>query len=181
MGRVVLILACSLILLSGAPAWFLIIIVPLLFGVAAPLILMGGVIGVALTFRREPHPLRALIVDDDEISIIPLITAMSSRPLRITLAKNGTEMLTTLEREEFDLIILDKKMEKMDGDQALSWGDLRLHLKRPVPVIYYTASDEPILRNTYRNFSILAVWRKNVSYEALVQKIDFVLKPTLFA
>lgn len=58
----------------------------------------------------------------------------------------GKAFLRDLQRESFDLLVLDWMLPDMDGDQILLW--VRAHIDWPLPVIFVTArdSEEDIVR-----------------------------------
>jgi len=58
---------------------------------------------------------RILVVDDDEMVLIALEELLRSRGYEITTASGGAEALQVMERECFDLLILDLVMPGMDG------------------------------------------------------------------
>ncbi len=88
----------------------------------------------------ELPPLKILIVEDNPTNAalgISLLGKMGHSPV---LATNGRECLTALDRERFDLILMDIQMPDMNGEEAL------LHIRKReqdggghLPVIALTA------------------------------------------
>lgn len=69
---------------------------------------------------EEPgDPIRLLLVDDEEGYVNVLSKRMSKRSIRVTTALSGSEGIQRLRKEEFDVAILDLKMEDMDGMEVL--------------------------------------------------------------
>jgi class 3 adenylate cyclase len=82
-----------------------------------------------------------LVVDDNEDNRIVLARRLEKQGYRIFSAENGREALEALEKQDFDLILLDIMMPEMNGYQVLEClkADHRL---RSVPVIVISAVDE---------------------------------------
>ncbi len=60
-----------------------------------------------------------LIVDDEKVVRKGISRALANRNIRATEALNGKEALAHLKTRDFDLILLDIKMEDMDGTEIL--------------------------------------------------------------
>lgn len=65
--------------------------------------------------RRSP--LRILVVDDQAVQAELLAHALERDWHTVTVAANGREALEKFDRKEFDLVITDKVMPEMNGDQ----------------------------------------------------------------
>ncbi len=79
---------------------------------------------------------RVLIVDDERNIRITLPLALEPLGLETDTARDGDEALTKLGEKEFDLILLDLKMPRIDGIEVLR----RIRRIRPdIPVIMITA------------------------------------------
>ena len=63
----------------------------------------------------ERHPLRILLVEDNAVNQKLATHLLSSLSYRIEIAGNGIEALEALERQTFDLILMDVQMPEMDG------------------------------------------------------------------
>src|SRR5574341_442429 len=95
----------------------------------------------ALTQKKSGAPVsseaakKILIVDDDEILVSMLIETLDSFGYQAQGAKNGEEALQKIDSSEFDLVITDIRMPKMDGISFLK----TLKEKEPkLPVILIT-------------------------------------------
>jgi len=62
---------------------------------------------------------RVLLVDDEEGFVDVLAKRLSRRNFEVTAAYNGTEAVQILRRTDFDIAVLDLKMEGMDGIEVL--------------------------------------------------------------
>lgn len=61
----------------------------------------------------------ALLVDD-ELGFIEIMTKrLKRRGFRVTSVLSGTEALRSLRRQDYDVVVLDLKMEDMDGIEVL--------------------------------------------------------------
>ncbi len=66
--------------------------------------------------RKIEH---VLIVDDEEVVRKGISRALANRNIHATEALNGKEALARLQTRSFDLVLLDIKMEDMDGIEVL--------------------------------------------------------------
>ncbi len=58
---------------------------------------------------------RLLIVDDEEVAVRNLARVMTREGYRVTTAMSGSEGLSLIERQTFDLVLTDLRMERVDG------------------------------------------------------------------
>ncbi|WP_337997866.1 acetoacetate metabolism transcriptional regulator AtoC [Oleispirillum naphthae] len=85
------------------------------------------------------HPLRALVVDDDE-GIRELLSAVLSKEgFEVTTACDGAQAVEKFEPERTTIVLMDIRMPKMSGLQALS--EIR-QLDRSAAIILMTAFAE---------------------------------------
>jgi DNA-binding response OmpR family regulator len=89
----------------------------------------------------ESHPGSLLLVDDDEMNRDMLGRRIELEGYAVTLAEGGRQALVLLERQTFDLVLLDNMMPDLNGLQTLgkireTWGPAEL------PVIMVTAKDQ---------------------------------------
>ena len=67
----------------------------------------------------QTDPIRLLIVDD-EVGFVNILTKrLSRRNMEVTSAYTGTEAIQILRKQDFDVAVLDLKMEEMDGIEVL--------------------------------------------------------------
>jgi CheY-like chemotaxis protein len=62
--------------------------------------------------------IRILLAEDIEINQQLVIRILEKRGHHVTVAQNGKEVLDALERQSFDLILMDVRMPEMDGFEA---------------------------------------------------------------
>ena len=63
---------------------------------------------------------RILVVDDEKVALNNLIYILKKENYAVTGTQSGPRALAALTEEEFDLILTDLKMEKVDGMQILT-------------------------------------------------------------
>ncbi|MCR1949923.1 MULTISPECIES: response regulator transcription factor [Clostridium] len=81
-----------------------------------------------------------LVVDDDKDIRELVAVYMKTEEFYVDKACNGEEALKMVEEKNYDLIILDVMMPKVDGMQAL----IEIRKKYSMPVIFLTAKNEEI-------------------------------------
>ncbi len=84
---------------------------------------------------------RVLVVDDNRMNRLLLGRALEQQGHAVAFAEDGQEALDRLRREEFDLMLLDVLMPRVDGFEVL--GEMRRDPRlRDLPVIVTSALDE---------------------------------------
>jgi len=63
---------------------------------------------------------RILVVDDEKIALNNLVYILKKEGYDVTGTQSGPRAMSLLEEQEFDLILTDLKMEKVDGMQILA-------------------------------------------------------------
>jgi len=66
-----------------------------------------------------PPAIRLLLVDDERAYVDVLANRLSRRNIEVTKAYSGTEAVQLLRGQDFDVAVLDLKMEDMDGIRVL--------------------------------------------------------------
>jgi CheY-like chemotaxis protein len=87
------------------------------------------------------HGGRLLVVDDNEINRDVLSRSLKRQGHLITMAEDGQRALDMLETQQFDLVLLDIMMPRLDGYQVLERMKSR-SAWRDIPVIMISALDE---------------------------------------
>ena len=68
---------------------------------------------------KEGTILNVLLVDDEKGYLNVLSNRLSKRAIKATKAFSGTEAIQILRKNDFDVVVLDLKMEDMDGIEVL--------------------------------------------------------------
>lgn len=82
---------------------------------------------------------RVLIVEDDRTIAANLVEYLEARACLVDLAYDGPAAVKQLERDTFDVIVLDIGLPRMDGLEVLQ--DARIRLGLATPVLLLTARD----------------------------------------
>lgn len=77
--------------------------------------------------NTDNNPISVLLVDDEKGYLNVLSNRLSKRSITATKAFSGTEAIQVLRKKDFDVVVLDLKMEDMDGIEVLKV------IKRMVP------------------------------------------------
>jgi CheY-like chemotaxis protein len=93
-------------------------------------ILLGGVVsqpspapasaanGAAATALGERHPLRILLAEDNAVNQKLALRLLSQMGYEAEVAGDGQQALDALERDEFDVVLMDVQMPELDGLEA---------------------------------------------------------------
>ena len=71
-----------------------------------------------MTTREQPNP-RVLFVDDNRDLVEYTCRRLRARKLKVSIANDGEEAIEVLQRERFDVVVLDILMPGMDGIETL--------------------------------------------------------------
>lgn len=77
--------------------------------------------------KKESEQINVLLVDDEKGFLNVLSNRLSRRSIRPTKVFSGTAAIQILRKNDFDVMVLDLKMEDMDGIEVLKV------IKRMVP------------------------------------------------
>jgi len=72
-----------------------------------------------MTAPESAKPVRLLLVDDEEGFVDILSKRIRRRNIDVTAAYSGSEAIRAMRQREFDVAVLDLKMEDMDGLEVL--------------------------------------------------------------
>ncbi len=88
--------------------------------------------------RREEEP-RVLFVDDEELVVQSLKTALWKSAFKVETANSAREALAMLDRHVFDVIVSDERMPGMSGADLLA--KVRRRFPKTVRIIFTGYSD----------------------------------------
>src|SRR3990172_6083574 len=86
--------------------------------------------------ERFMEPETILVVDDDEHMGFTFKEVMTSEGCRVVMARDGLEALERVKADHLDLVLMDVRMPKMDGIEALKQ---MVNIVPDLPVIMVTA------------------------------------------
>jgi two-component system response regulator HydG len=92
--------------------------------------------------------LRVLVADDDYPYCALIKRSLTDRGFSVTVCNSGEEALVCLQKNLFDIVLLDFKMEKTNGINVLQW---MYGSKMNVPVILITShGGDEILEEAFK-------------------------------
>jgi CheY-like chemotaxis protein len=120
--------------------------------------------------------LRILLVEDNRVNQLAAYGMLRKQNHTIVIANNGLEALSVLEKETFDLILMDIDMPELDGIQTTKIIREKQDVGKYIPIIALTAS--VVDSNTERLFScgMDGYVAKPAKASNLFAEIDRVLK-----
>jgi CheY-like chemotaxis protein len=86
------------------------------------------------------HPLRILLAEDNVVNQKLALRLLSKMGYRADMASNGLEVLEAVERQTYDVILMDVQMPEMDGLEATRHLCERLKPHRRPRIIAMTAN-----------------------------------------
>ncbi|MEF2144659.1 MAG: response regulator [Desulfovibrionaceae bacterium] len=69
---------------------------------------------------NQSEKIRLLLVDDETGFVEVMVKRLAKRGVDVTPALSGADAIQTLRRHDFDVAVVDLKMEDMDGIEVLS-------------------------------------------------------------
>ena len=87
------------------------------------------------------HTAHILVVDDNRMNRLKLSRTLQRLGHQVAVAKNGYEALELLQKQAFDLVLLDLVMPELDGYQVLQRMKQHSTLKK-IPVVIISALDD---------------------------------------
>ena len=93
---------------------------------------------------RGTLPLRLLIIDDERGFVSALAKRLGKRNIQVAQAYSGREGIQVLRKSDFDVVLLDLKMEDIDGMEVLKIIKIMVP-ELPVIMLSGHASEETAL------------------------------------
>jgi DNA-binding response OmpR family regulator len=115
--------------------------------------------------------LRVLLVDDDTDIRTIFHMAFQAAGFEVREAVDGLNAIGILQIEEFDAIVLDMSMPRVDGVSALDTFRI-LKNGRTVPVIAVTALDDPVVEKRAMEAGAAALLHKPLSPNDVVAEVQ---------
>ncbi|MDR3466943.1 MAG: ATP-binding protein [Xanthobacteraceae bacterium] len=95
---------------------------------------------LAARIRALGHPLRILITDDNSTNRMVASKMFTGFDVKITEAADGVEAIEAVDREDYDLILMDMQMPEIDGLTATVAIRARGGRYASVPIVAFTAN-----------------------------------------
>nr|WP_294795357.1 two-component regulator propeller domain-containing protein [uncultured Mucilaginibacter sp.] len=116
------------------------------------------------------HPLNILVAEDNQINQKMILRVLEKLGFQPALAENGSEVIAMLDKQYYDVILMDVQMPQMDGLEATRY--IRQHYSKQPAIIAMTANamleDREICLEAGMNNYIA----KPVKLEALVTMLE---------
>jgi two-component system, sensor histidine kinase and response regulator len=91
--------------------------------------------------REERNRATVLLVEDNAVNQTLAIRLLEKRGYVVSVAGDGREALATLEKDNFDVVLMDIQMPEMDGFEATAAiRDKEKHTGQHLPIIAMTAN-----------------------------------------
>jgi DNA-binding NtrC family response regulator len=119
--------------------------------------------------EKSDQTIRLLLVDDEEAFVAVLSKRLARRNVIVTPAYNGTEAIQRLRREDFDVAVLDLKMEEMDGIEVLK---VFQKMAPELPVIMLTGHGCQVAAREGKAYGAYDYLSKPYDFEHLLEKIQ---------
>ncbi|RPJ17488.1 MAG: response regulator [Desulfobacteraceae bacterium] len=120
----------------------------------------------------NPNPIRLLFVDDEKDFVNVIAKRLSKRGFDVIKTFSGPEALQTMRKADFDIAVLDLKMEEMDGIEVIK---ILGKMAPDLPVIILTGhGDENAAKEGIKSGAVEYL-TKPCDFEELVGKIKQVL------
>lgn len=128
--------------------WVLIVFFPIALIIGIPLMMTVSLTRGLLKGQVIPYRPRVLVVDDDAVSVAPVLYLLSNRNADVKYVASGKEALFQLSQAKFDFLVLDLSLPDVDGDQVianhLSAIPVDQRVKSFTSVYFHTSSPEKV-------------------------------------
>ncbi len=110
-----------------------------------------------------------LLVDDEEGFVNVLAKRMARRGIEVTGVLTGTEALQVLRKKDFDIAVLDLKLEDMDGIEVLK---IIKKMAPDIPVIMLTGHGSEQAAEEGLKYGAMDYLTKPCDLEELIAKLN---------
>jgi CheY-like chemotaxis protein len=115
--------------------------------------------------------LKILLVDDSPMNQVIARRWLARLGYTIDVAGDGEEAVSAVERFDFDVVLMDINMPKVDGLEATRRIRALPPPKNRVPIIALTASADPNLREELRAAGLDDYLSKPLNFDVLFGKL----------
>ena len=107
---------------------------------------------------------KVLIAEDNHVNGVLAQRMLGKLGYDADLATNGMEAVNAIKSQEYEIVLMDIQMPKMDGLEATQW--ILTHYQSEAPVIIaMTANTLPADRKTYRHAGMVDLIPKPLDLE----------------
>jgi DNA-binding NtrC family response regulator len=125
-------------------------------------------------YNQDPPQRIRLILIDDEVGFTTVMAKrLSRRGLVVTSAFSGSEAIQAMRKAEFDVAVLDLKMEDMDGIEVLK---IFKKMDPDMPVIMLTGHGSEKSASEGMEYGAYDYLFKPYEFEDLLEKIHSAVK-----
>lgn len=124
---------------------------------------------------KQPDRIRLLFVDDEKDFVNVIAKRLSKRNFEVTKAFSGPEALRAIRKTDFDIAIIDLKMEEMDGIEVLK---ILGKMAPELPVIILTGHGSEAASEEASHYGAVEYLAKPCDFEELFNKIKEVCAKT---
>lgn len=134
--------------------------------------LVSSMIAAARPAKSDYEDLRILVVDDNSTNHMVIKSLLESLVGTIDVAENGREAIECLERETFDIVLMDIHMPIMDGIEATLFirGSQKSYAN--IPIIALTADPQYQQKRLCKNIGMDDALAKPVKLTELLGAFD---------
>jgi DNA-binding NtrC family response regulator len=125
---------------------------------------------MAQTSQKQATPQIALLLVDDEVGFAEVLSKrLTRRGMAVTTASSGAAAIQILRRRDFDVAVLDLKLEDMDGIEILK---IFKKMAPAMPVIMLTGHGSQSSAREGIKFGAFDYLTKPYELEDLIAKIN---------
>lgn len=117
---------------------------------------------------------KIIIVEDQRVIVESVKLALEDLRLDITVRYNGSDAMELLEKEVFDLLILDIYMKKPDGMEILE--NLRNSINSQCPVVIISSEDNVQVKLRAKELGAAGFQNKPIVPQRINQTVRELLK-----
>ncbi len=107
---------------------------------------------------------RILVADDEEKVRTGIVEMLQSQGFVVDFAVDGLDALRKLQKQHFDILILDLHMPEMDGIKTL---EALKTIDPKLPIVIMTGSNDTVKVQAAKEFNVLGVLQKPFGWEKL--------------